>query len=182
VALFALASLYGCGAYLGPNVAAQSNRPGASLGASGGYRLYPTGNESLFLDGNLSAAFPTQGAGKNLLVVGDAALGYGSLPLPHQSRLGLELGAGPSLGDITDGHGLRSFGAGWVWKLALPWRVSANRKPWELGEQVLDFSLLTPEVDIVQLFPVGRGREHQLVTAVLFSLTYRYDTWLAALP
>jgi hypothetical protein len=175
-----LVSTSACGGYLGPAALVPANGSRVTYGGSAGYRTYFGSGEGFVFGANATLAPPAEGKRKSR-ILGDLTAGYGYLPLPYRGQWGIELGAGPAAGVIPNRDGYPySMGVGW--QLDVPYRVSGTRKPWEVKDRYENYSSLMASFAGSHLIPIGSGHDHVFTTTFVFSLSYRFDTWLAVEP
>ena len=132
----------GCGGFVGPAAVVPTDGGKVSLGASGGYRIYPGVTRGLVMGGGVAFA-PKGGRDRPWRAWADAQAGYGYQPVSHLSHWGVELTAGPAVGLIPDA-GEHPVSLGWSWHAGAAYRISGTKKPWEMTEHVQLFSTLTP--------------------------------------
>ncbi len=141
-------------------------------------QIQPFGNRALALRGSI-AYFPRTGGACCHEVRVKPELGYVVLPLPEQSRVGVEVMGGASLGNVEvegDGH----FGLGPAVEIGVPLRLSPTRELWE--QQTLEYVwLLVPSLGEETLFPAG-SVGHRPVIAFEASLNLRLAAWHQILP
>jgi len=107
-------------------------------------------------------------------------LGYGTLPLPHEARLGVETFVGPVVVWNRDPQ-RAALVIGGSFGLALPYRLSQNRPLYLQNPLSESLGHLVPRLDIEAL-PAAPGSSRAADFAVLFGLDFRYTEWATALP
>jgi 3',5'-cyclic AMP phosphodiesterase CpdA len=176
--------LVGCGTFLGTEVQPPVNAGrGTSLGLAGGYRGYLLNSEGLLLGGT-AEVLPPLSKQCCFQVRSRGDIGFGVLPLPHTSALGIEGTIGPTIGNAVvrdSGANSGHFAVGGTTELSILWRVSREQREWEENalSSSLHFLVLSAGLDV--LAPVGEV-DHHGVPTLHVALTYRYMQWPTMVP
>lgn len=170
----------GCGLSLGESVQPHSlDRERTVVGPELGYTAYVLNSQGMTV-GSRATFFPKRASGCCYEFRAHGEVGYGVLPLPYTSALGFEAGIGPTIGNVgvaNEGH----FALGGEANLGIPLRVTRSRDLWEVNPKLEPIGLLVPRIGLEMLSPVGNV-DHRPITAIQFSLTFRYLQWLTILP
>lgn len=176
--LVALWALQGCGPYLGPGIYQDLDKHGGTTyGASAGFRTYPA--ESRGLVAGIGGALSGSSCCSQWRVNGD--IGYGRLPLAHESRVGIEWVAQPGAGRRDVDRGPTSTAIGMGWQVAVPIRISPDRLPWQVNPKLEPIQMLVPSVTLTSHRQLGK-EALEWHNELSFSVTYRFHLWPVVKP
>lgn len=172
-----LVACSGCGFSAGPSVGRTINS-GASwtAGPSVGYRTWPGHSRGVILGGDVEARGSEDQWNGRLT----GAVGYGVLPLPHRSAVGVEATGhlGLAWRRLEGDSHLAGVGD---WQVGLPLRVSPWVAPWNQSNLAEPIHLIVPSVRFGHELPVWHGPDG-LQSDLSVVVSYRFHLWPAVKP
>jgi hypothetical protein len=167
----------GCGVSVGPSVGRTVNSGAAwTAGPAVGYRTWPLSSRGLVVGGDAEAR-GSDNAWNGRLTGG---LGYGVLPLPHRSAVGVEVTGQPGIAwRRIDGD--THFAGVLDWRLGLPLRVSPWVAPWNQSNLAEPIHLIVPSIRFGHELRLGEGSD-RVQHDLSFGVSYRFHLWPAVKP